>query len=456
MMTACKKNRTLTNGGTLKFSTDTLKFDTVFTAAGSFTMSMKIYNPQNEAVVLSSVRLQKGNSSYFHLNIDGFQGNAHSDLKIAAHDSAYVFATVNIDPTDSNAPFIITDNLIATLNGKDFTVPFTAYGQNAHYIVDSTLGVPGQTITWLTDKPYVIIHNAAVDSGATLILPAGCRVYVNQDSRLFVVGTLLVNGNQNDSVVFQGDRLDRSYYGYEGYPGEWGGIYFAQNSVGRFSHAVLKNCGGSTTLGGSVVSPAAIQLNQGCYIALDHTVIENSIGYGILNFQGYLQATNCLVHTCGAQALASLQGGWDSLVNCTFAIYPTNKVSHTDNGTVALLNYYTPDGVTYYTSDLNATLINCIIYGTLENELVCDKVDGAAANITLNNCLVKADSLKSFVHLNNCILNQDPVFKSTSLPDFHLSANSPAIGAGTNVSGLTDDLEYKPRSSPFDIGCYIH
>src|SRR4051794_17202032 len=91
---SCRKTGTLTSGGVLKFSNDTLKFDTVFTAAGSFTTGILIYNPQSEAVMVSNVRMEGGASSFFHLNVDGRTGNSANDIRIAAHDSVYVFATV--------------------------------------------------------------------------------------------------------------------------------------------------------------------------------------------------------------------------------------------------------------------------------------------------------------------------------------------------------------------------
>src|SRR3954468_11028730 len=86
---SCKKVGTLTSGGVLKFSDDTLKFDTVFTAAGSYTTGVLLYNPQNEPVTVSSVRMEQGASSYFHLNVDGYQGNSVQNIKIAPHDSIY-------------------------------------------------------------------------------------------------------------------------------------------------------------------------------------------------------------------------------------------------------------------------------------------------------------------------------------------------------------------------------
>ncbi|MBS1689440.1 MAG: hypothetical protein JSS96_12000, partial [Bacteroidetes bacterium] len=102
LLAACKKDRVLTSGGSLRFSVDTLTFDTVFTAEGSFTMNFKIYNPQGEKIVLSSIGMQQGSKSYFHLNVDGFSGNSLSNITIQPHDSIYVFATVNINPKNQD------------------------------------------------------------------------------------------------------------------------------------------------------------------------------------------------------------------------------------------------------------------------------------------------------------------------------------------------------------------
>lgn len=463
---ACKKTQTLTNGGQITFSVDTLEFDTVFTAAGSFTISFKIYNPQSQDIIISQVHLNEGANSYFHLNVDGFQGNTQSNLKIRAHDSIYVFATVNIDPNNTQTPFIVTDSFIATMNGQNFVLPITAFGQNAHYIIDSV--IEGNPPAWGSqDKlPYVIIHNAEVDSSATLTIAAGTKVYVNQDSRLFVRGALHINGTQTDSVVFQGDRLDRSYFGYIGYPGEWGGLYFDGTTAGStISYAIFKNCGGSTTLAGSVFTPAAIQVSGGAaagptpVLTMDHSIIENSIGYGILSFQGSLDAYDCRVNTCGAQALAILQGGTYNIANCTFACFATDQVAHTDNGTVAILNYYAIDNTHYTSGDLNANLYNCIIWGGLSTEFETDSLPGAVANLKMYNCLYRADSIEHFAipKLINCIANQDPMFKNAGNSDFHIPTTSPAAGAGTYpyLGFMNLDLDGNAwNTSKMDIGCY--
>lgn len=450
----------LTSGGSLRYSTDTLTFDTVFTAFASFTTQVKIYNPQDQPVTISSIRLEKGNTSYFHINVNGYEGSLVKNIEIAPNDSIYVFATVNVDPTNENTPFIITDNLIATLNGSEYKLPFLAYGQNAHYIVDSVL----ETQTWLIDKPYVIIRNALVDSGHTLTIPAGCRIYMNADSRLFVAGTLLAVGTKTDSIVFQGGRLDRKYFGNEGYPGEWGGLYFTGQGFGsKLDYVTLKNCGNSTRLGDNTLLPAAIQVNPSTTgstfytLEMYHTTIENSIGYGILSFTGAIYAQNCLINTCGAHALGITQGGSYRFDNCTFVTYGTDKVSHIDNPAVVIHNYVDINN-TRIVGPLNCVLNNCIAYGSLETEIDLEKEDatGSQYEVTLNNCLLKSkDGIPAHINQNDCIINQDPQFEDYKNWNYRLKAESPAVNRGRDIAEVQDDLDAKPRQAgKYDIGCY--
>lgn len=465
--TSCKKDKILTSGGQVAFSIDTLVFDTVFTQQGSATRSLKIFNKQKETINISSIRLRHGTQSAFRLNVNGTAGTEIKDVEVAGNDSVWVFAAVTIDPTNENNPFLVDDDLIVSLNGQEFSIPVIAYGQNAHYIRDSTL----MTQTWLTDKPYVIIQNALVGEGQTLTIPAGARVYVHRDSRLYVLGTLKIEGTQEDSVVFQGDRLDPLVWigDYIDIPGQWGGIYFFQQSYGNvINYAVFKNGGAPTKFPNAEQSPvlgATIQVdpdtvNNGTpKLKITNSVIRTSLGYGILAFNSSVYAENCRIVECGGENIMFFEGGKYNLYDCTIGTYGSQYLSHTENLSMAILNYYPISQSQYRSADLTADIKNCIVYGSLENEIYLDKKDDAAATVSLGNCLLRSkDPIPGYVSQVANKVNQDPAFVDVGKGDFHIMENSPAVNAGVAAGTINTDLDGITRPNPPAtapaIGCY--
>lgn len=432
---SCKKTSLLSDGGALRFSDDTLLFDTVFTSLGSATYKIKIYNEQNQPVKLSSVRLGKGSASFFKLNVNGISGLDVRDQELAPKDSMYVYSTVTINPNSALSPFVVEDELIATLNGKEFKVPIVAYGQNARYIFDSVLS----TQTWDNTLPYVIINNALVDTNNTLTINAGCRVYVHPNSRLYVEGTLLVNGTKNDSVVFQTDRIDRSYFSYLDLPGEWGGLYFTENSKNnKLKWTVIKNCGATTNLGQNSTQPAAIQvdnnmaiINPSSGVQLENCIIQNCIGYGLLSFGGKVSMLNTLINTCGAQNVGVFQGGNFEFSQCTFVTYGTRFVSHSDAPVMSLLNYLDTSETGFIPGNLKVVLRNCIIYGSMKDELICNKKGATQFDVSFQNCLIKAETANASVTFSACKFNEDPMFEDYEKWNYRLKSGSPGRNAGS-------------------------
>ena len=80
----------------LEFSTDTLYFDTVFQSIGSATRSFKIYNRSQSPIIISRASLEKGNTSFYQFNIDGYTGNEVSNIRIEGNDSIWVFVKVKL------------------------------------------------------------------------------------------------------------------------------------------------------------------------------------------------------------------------------------------------------------------------------------------------------------------------------------------------------------------------
>ena len=458
-VTSCQKETLLTSGGSLRFSTDTLTFDTVFTEVGSATLRLKIFNEQDQPVKLSSVRMGGGSNSPFRINVNGVPGPEVKEVDLAGRDSIYVFATVRVNPDTADAPFFVQDSLVAQLNGQQFTIPFIAYGQNAHYINGEELA--SQTWGAADKKPYVIVNSALVPEGALLRITAGTRVYMHANSRLIVQGTLQALGTKQDSIIFQGNRLDREYFGNRGYPGEWGGLYFDSRSTGNvLRHVILRN-GGNSALG---ALPALIQVNADSVadavpqLYLDRVTIQNSIGYGLVSFGGTVRGDNVLVTSCGAQALAIFEGGDYQFNFCTFSLQGTLVVKHTDQPAVALLNYFEYQENQFRDRPLNALLRNCIVWGSLENEIVCNDRGKAAFAAQLQNCVVKSNDPAAYASavFQNCLLNTDPDYKEAEAEDYHLMQSSPLKGKGAAVTdpSLFVDRDDEMRSGQWDIGCY--
>jgi len=219
---------------------------------------------------------------------------------------------------------------------------------------------------------------------------------------------------------------------------------------------VLKNCGNSS--GGGL--PFAIEVfgkpGAGAQLTLKNTIIENAIGYGILSFGGRIDAENCLVHDCGAQALAILQGGIYHFTNCDFINYFPKKVAHADEPTVGVLNYFPVSNSEVIAGDLDASFTNCVIHGSLENELFCDKVDAVPYSASFINCLIKnaEEKIPSYVIRTNCIMNQDSLYENYAKWNFRPKQGSPLIDNGVNNSTIDLDNFSHAADGKTDIGSY--
>ncbi|HTQ26895.1 MAG TPA: hypothetical protein VMI35_02150, partial [Puia sp.] len=211
---SCKKNGFITSHDALiSFSADSVLFDTVFTGTGSITQSVKIYNPNNQKLLLSSVRLMGGSQSPFKLNIDGAPGPENDNIEMEPNDSIYVFISVNGQGSSSNLAFILQDSIQVSYNGNNSYIQLQAWGQNAHFFNNQVIGT---NTTWTNDLPYVILGGLQIDTNAVLTIQPGCKIYFHANAPLLVNGSLQVQGEKADSsrVYFLGDRLDAPYNGY--------------------------------------------------------------------------------------------------------------------------------------------------------------------------------------------------------------------------------------------------
>ena len=449
----CKKDSFITSpDAQVTITADTLKYDTVFTTAGSITQSFKIINENSRKLKLSSVKLMGGNSSPFKINVDGFTEPEVTNLEIAANDSIYVFVSVIVNQNANALPFIIRDSIHINYNGKDRWVQLEAWGQNAHFFRNKKITV---NETWLNDLPYVILGSLIIDTNKILTIDKGCRIYIHADAPVLVDGSLQVNGQKDtlDRVYFRGDRLDEPY---KDFPASWPGIFFRGNSKDNIlNYAVLKNAYQALAL----TDPSP---NANPKLILNECIIDNAYDAGIIALNSSIRGRNCLVSNCGKN-LYLLKGGDYQFIHCTVASYSNSFISHKDP-VLLVSNYINVNNVPVI-AGLTAFFTNCIFWG--ENGLVDDEVVVARAgstgvfNVSFNNNLWKVQNNPSTipgVTAAQIINNQPPLFDSINVfnryYDFHLQAASPAINKGTNAGVLIDlDGNSRPVGLP-DLGCF--
>jgi hypothetical protein len=449
-VSSCKKKDKIDSNPALKltFSTDTVFFDTVFTTVGSVTQRLMVHNNNASKVMVSSIRLGGGSNSVFSLNIDGTPATAVSDVEIAAHDSIFIFVKVTLNPNNQNNPLVITDSILFNTNGNLQKVALVAWGQDAYFYRNKKLT---GNITWDSIKPHVIYGYLRVDTGASLTIMVGTKLYFHKSAYLAVshLSTLQILGSLEHPVRFLGDRLDPFYHDL---PGQWDGIYLEKGSHdNKINYAIIKN----GNFGVSVDS--AVNINQPQpMLEIDNTIIQNMIDDDIYAYATNVSSYNCVLGDCGGASLALDFGGsyvfnyltignfWSNSVRSDSALYISNYTFFNSVGKI-------------YNPLTRADFVNIIVYGAQDDEI---SIDGNASympfNFMFDHCLLKTHkSISDPTHFNKCIVNKDPGFVNVMTYDYEIDSISPAIGQGKDLGILFGfDIKGKIRGQYPDLGAY--
>ena len=447
--TSCKKDSFITSADArLRFSADTVKFDTVFTRTGSVTQSFKIVNENDQPLKLSSVKLMGGTASSFKININGVPTNEANNVEIAANDSIYFFVSVLVNPSAANLPFIIRDSISVQYNSNQRWVQLEAYGQNAHFLNSSTIS---SNTTWPNDLPYVLQGPLRVAADVSLTISAGTKIYAHANAPLIVDGTLAVNGTLNNKVIFTGDRLDDPY---KFLPASWPGIILGSSSKNNsIKFAEIKNAYQAV-----VVNGASTNVNP--KLILQQTIIDNAYNAGLFCSNTSVQAENVLISNCVNNIFIE-SGGNYSFTHCTAASYSNNFIFH--KTPVLSVANFTQQNSNPATQNLQASFTNCIFWGDngfIENEVIVNKQGSNSFNVTLSHCLFKSTGNPANTNLIMSLQNQDPRFDSIDISnryyDFRQKNNPLAAGINKGIaSGLLKDLDNNNRNVGVpDMGCY--
>lgn len=440
LISACHKEEKITTDphAALEFSSDTVFFDTLFTSVGSITKRLKVYNRNSEAVNIGSVELGGKATSPYTITIEGQETWFRNNVYLRGGDSLYILVRVTIDPRNKELPFLVPDSLLFTTNGNVQQVQLLAYGQDATFLTSST--VPCDTV-WTNIKPFVIFDYLRIAPGCTLTLEKGVRLFFHDKATLQVEGTLIVRGTKDSLVTFTGDKLQKTY---DNVAGQWQGIVFDTGSRNnRLEFCRIQNA----VTGVSIFNdpsdhdtiPEVMFLNS---------VVKNMQKTGVEAFGTDVYACNSLFVNTVRSAFAGEGGGNYYFTQCTFATYAYDFFR--EEPVAAFSNSLTNEQGTV-AGPLLARMINCIVWGDLTNELLLSEDGAAAFDFKAYSSILK--TTRTDLAVNGNLINQNPLFRSPVLRDFHLGDLSPAINAG-QPAGVSIDLDGKPRDAAPDIGAF--
>ncbi len=464
---SCRKNfEYAPSAGNLSFSQDTVFLDTVFNTIGSSTYALKVYNKTRDDVVIPSIELARGTSSFYRLNVDGEAGKSFQNIPVKALDSMFIFieTTANIiESTETNILYtdVITFDsgiaqqevtLVTLVKDAIFLYPRTnADGTKESVILSvdaegNEIRVDGfdlsdSQLRFSNDKPYVIYGYAAVPPDKELIIEAGARVHFHKDSGLLIKerGSLHINGELSENqelkegeVIFEGDRLEPSF---SEVPGQWGAVWIAKGSNNNtIDYLTIKNGSIGLFVEGDdqLLSPT---------LEINNSHIYNNTNYNLWAKSAFVAAKNVVLGGSGNASLYCNLGGNYSFTHCTIANY-WNK-GFRSSAALEIDNFVQLSETNSATQDLiKADFRNCIIDGNSQIELALRTKEESLFNYNFSDCSLKFDDFSNQFTDNplydfednsryiNVLLNIDSDFFFPTNNNFKITLESEARNKG--------------------------
>ena len=427
----------------LRFSVDTLSFDTIFSSVGSTTKQFVVYNPNNEALKIESIQLANAGKSGFRINVDGRKGDGDSfkEINIWKNDSLYILVEVTVDPNGANQPLVIEDSILFYTNGNRQSVLLQAYGQDIHLIKGGV--AYSENITFTADLPYLIYDSIVVNEGATLTIEKGAALYMHHKAKLKIAGTVKAIGTQEEPIVIRGDRLDYiSVNGlmlpYDRTPGLWDGIYFEQSSYeNEFDYVSVRNGMFGLTFWESDTERLKMRLTNSQITNMDSTII--------MAVNCHLEVINSELTNTAGPALA-LIGGKYQFTHCTVENRRIlGKSRNHEMTTLMLCNKAKKNNKEIVHPLKQAFFDNCIISGSNTRELSLftndkseEQGNDETFNYRFNSCYIRTDSVSNSRFVNSLFSNPPRYVKMGDEEDvyeydFRLKNESTGIGKADRV-----------------------
>ena len=412
----------------LSFSVDTLKMDTLFSKTPSSTYAFWVHNRNDKGLLLSTVRLKRGNQTGFRVNVDGVyldnsNGSLTSNVEIRRNDSILVFVELTAELTHQLDPMLVEDDLLFNLeSGLEQKVNLRAWAWDAMKMYSPV--IEKDTVIE-SGQPVVIYGDMTVNEGVTLTL-RNTVLYFHDNSGMEVQGTL-----KAENCVIRGDRLDDmfDYLPYDRVSGQWNGLHFSRQSAGN----QLKNTEIRNAVDAILLDSAALDDTQ-YRLEMDSCVVHNSVNSNIEAVNANLKLNHCQLSNAGGNCL-KISGGIAEISYCTLAqFYP---YSAQRGAALLFTNEY--DG---HSIPLRLTCEGSIVTGYGEDELTGMKADDETSfAYSFSNCLLRTPEINDSEHFVGITWEKPDdetggkkhfvkIDEDNLIYDFHLVEDSKAQGLG--------------------------
>ncbi|WP_420317248.1 right-handed parallel beta-helix repeat-containing protein [Ekhidna sp.] len=419
----------------LLFSNDTVNFDTLLSERRSNTRRLTVYNPNAEAIRLDEISLGKQNSDY-SLIINGRETNTVSNERIFGGDSMLILVEVNVTSRNEDLPYLVKDSIIFSWNSNQEHVKLVSYGQDARAISSQIICDE----TWTNSRPYIISDTVLVQQNCQLLIDPGTQVFYENDAVMFIAGTLKANGDSANHIIFRNARFDGVF---DQVPGQWNGIYFLEGSTNNeVNYTEIFN----GQIGLRVGTPDDDDIPD---LVVNNTTIYNMSVAGILAFTSDVSATNTLIYNCGNYLVGGFAGGNYDFRHCTFSNEPALFVQ--DEPTVQFSDNIVISENNLLTDELSLTVINTIIWGTAEEELLINNGGGEQISLQLEKNIIR-----SVQEIPNNFTSTEfnfPGFLESFSNNYQLDSLAFARNKGLDI-GVEIDLTGRKRDNIPDIGAY--
>ena len=332
--------------------------------------------------------------------------------------------------------------------------------------------------TWDADTVFINCLTTTILSNSTLTVLPGTVVEFNVHGKIDVLGKLIANGTENDSIKFTANNHITG----------WKGIYIdnssgslANSDSSLFSYCIFEH-GHSDAPAGTSSSTnidyfgGAISVQYFDFVEISNSCFRNNSGH----YGGAIQFSNCSIliennifYDNSSAYVGGAVSGYSSTPCIVGNIIYNNNAKYGGgirltacqanliNNTICN-NYADTEGGGIYLYDSgNTEIINCIVYGNKGS--IGNQIHAApTTTYTINNCNVEGGigNLNPTYAVGN--IYSDPIFKNPTnqaglgalpqwgtRPDWSLIGTSPCIDMGTTQNILaqlpTKDIFGKPR-----------